>query len=263
MQKVTTILGIKATAEKEGIVLFSDTQISINQEGKDVEKRTKNKIIVGSFWAMGFSGILNSELIKFYNFLKGMKQYNSSPELVEKTVMEAIEKKYFEKVNILNRNNRKNNVELNDLNIFLLAINKPTLKMYIIDEFGNLSFPTENNEIPYLTIGSTKIAEDYLENVIDKLDPDKFGIDSAIKIGFEAMRKAENDIHTGGPIDLVVLTKENIKSYGKMINNEIEKAYNNTIETISSKYSLHEELSFEETKQNKEIITEKQHQEKE
>lgn len=237
---MTTILGVKTgkDAEPEGIVLASDTQLTDYEGDKLTEKRTGYKLVSGSFWAIGYAGTTSSALIEFLGFLKGQKRYGSSEETANDTIAKAIKENSFDKVMYLNKENRKNGVENENLDTFLLAVNKPKLKIYTIDEFGSMDEVIEDGFGEYHSIGDGGKVDEYMKMMVSegKIDLNNFGIDAVIRFEFGAMHKAESSITTGGPIDLIVLMKDSVKPYGKLIRDKLIEAEREAMNEIISRY---------------------------
>ncbi len=237
---MTTILGVKSNYGIEGIVLASDVQISLYEGGEMIGKRSQYKIYHGRNWMITHAGDVDKDLGSFLNFLSGQKRYDSSEEIVRKEIEESLKSKEFERVNKLNKNARKNGVELADLHSFILCTNMPKPEIFVVDEFGNLNKPEEDDfEYAYLGSGSKRVAS-YIEQLADDSSFDSRSVDipKAVEICYKALRRAiENDGYTGGPIDMSVMTEKGITPYGNKIKESINAAERNVVEEIKKIYS--------------------------
>ena len=85
---------------------------------------------------------------------------------------------------------------------------------------------------------------DTLKEFSDLLDKD-IDIERAIKLCNESTRKSSKDMYSGGPMDLVVLTKDKVRGYGKRIKQAIDDAESEIIEKIISELSFKASISDE------------------
>lgn len=71
---MTTILGIKANASKEGIVLAADSQLNFYEGDDHTGKAELPKIHCGKTWAIAFAGHVDKYLHRFFRYLGGGKE---------------------------------------------------------------------------------------------------------------------------------------------------------------------------------------------
>jgi 20S proteasome alpha/beta subunit len=262
---MTVIIGIKTNKKDslDGIVLIADRQLTMIEEKAGQEfptsKKSTEKLVFGNNWAMGYAGGSSDDQIgRFMQIMYGDKRVGSSTERANKIIEEALKRKQefgkisafekrkiqFEEIALLNSDMMSNDETANvarDAYVFLLAINKPELNIYKIDEFGNM-FDPDDNDFPYFCIGSGKKgAKKFIEEYIEGEDVDEGGnvildIPKAIDLGINALHKAHVDPYTSGPADLVVLTKNGVEHYGDSIKTAIKKAELEKVEEIKSKY---------------------------
>lgn len=69
---MTTLLGIRANGEDEGVVLVADTQLNI----ADIKKET-SKVWIGKNYALGFAGVLDKYLEGLFSYLSGRRDFQS------------------------------------------------------------------------------------------------------------------------------------------------------------------------------------------
>jgi len=233
---MTTIIGMKTNIGDEAIVLASDTQLNYYDDDDNViAKRPLLKIIHGDFWALACSGGDTDELRRFYNKLKNPddKRYtNFGAEKLKEMMLKSINGKRFYEINELNAKYMKEEGDIDSTHEFVMAVNKPNVDIFHIDSFGNLKKPKNRN---YIFLGSGKDeAEKYIEECIDgdTFDAYNLNIEDAIRLSTGAIKKSKYDILSGGPMDLVVIERSNISSFGKEIRNSLEKAEKNVLEDI-------------------------------
>ncbi len=231
---MTSLLGIKAYADSKNrkVILASDTQV--NDEETDPPTRTVgfNKIVAGSYWAMGFTGTVCPPL---RTFCRALKQASN-----EGTVEKAVRNHYFPEVNQLNRKIcRKSGDE--DLAAFLLATAKPETGLFYVDIMGNvLKYPPNDDETQdYITLGSgKKFMKTFLEERIGNKSVDQEGLtaDVAIRIAYDAIEKSE-DPNTGGGVELFMITQKGVHNYGERLRKAIKKALRDELEIILKEQS--------------------------
>ncbi|MFH1376181.1 MAG: hypothetical protein ABIH25_00950 [Candidatus Woesearchaeota archaeon] len=265
---MTTIVGIRVPSEDGGIVIAPDIQKSIeNREDGTLEEKVKyyKKIVIGKTWALAHAGGIDDQLSRFLRYMSGHKRYGSNEDLansvIERAVMrysqrdaikekkkELFEKPHFEEVNLLNAAAKRdfdgNEGEEDDsiLHTFLLATISPQTGLWYVDSHGNLIETIEygDKEFQYLCIGSGRdMADSYIENLLkdDNFDPENIDIPKAIDILYGSLQRAERNIYTSGPLDLVILTKKRgVEHWGKRIREDITDAVLKTKEEIKSNY---------------------------
>lgn len=233
---MTTTLGIKTNVDDiDAIVLGSDTQVVyIDSQNNPYKKKLFYKIVAGDFWVLAQSGNITDELRRFYNKLSNPERFKDfNKTKVQDIILQAIEKKRFFEVNELNASLYRETQDFSESGIeFLLATNKPDLNLYHIDPFGNL---IESENEPYLVLGSGhEEAIKYLDEKIDRetYDTGNINLERALMLSRRALKRAETDIFTGGPMDLVVVRKDTIHSYGKQIKRRIEESERSVFEEI-------------------------------
>ena len=228
---MTTIVGIKTNTDLDAIILASDTQMNLfDEKGKPYGKKPFYKIIYGSFWALAHVGAVTDEVRTFYNKLSK----SSDEDYAKKAISTAVENQRFIEVDTLNSKYYRRTKDDEDLIEFLLAINKPKIELYHIDFFGNLKPHSEEN-CPFMIFGtSEKEVNDYLLDKFEGETYDSANIDikTALTLCRLALKRAEEDIYSGGPIDITVVRNEGVFSYGKNIRKALENAENLEFEKI-------------------------------
>jgi 20S proteasome alpha/beta subunit len=227
---MTAIVGIKSYSNSKEIILAADSQMTDFEDNRiPVSKVTGfNKIANGKDWAMGFAGIYCPPLRSFF---KNLKSEASSKNIIEN----AIQSKYFEEVNDLNTKIARKYGDDCSAH-FLLASSKPELGIYFVDKMGNvLERPVgEDDNLDYLTIGSgSDSARNYLERKIDNkyLDSDGLTHAMALKYAYESIEQ-EDDLYTGGPIEIVVVKEDSVNNYGSRLRRAARKAVRTELEDI-------------------------------
>jgi len=232
---MTTILGLKAERGKnKGVILASDmsSTYEFRDDKGDViikrQGRTQNQKIYmnnkGDF-VVAMSGIRDDRYGDFLSeLLKGKID-----------LCKCLKESYFPELSNLNLNrwnHTEPNKEVNELLIASRFNKEPKLYMcYMlgkIDEVANLG----------QAIGSGKdFALRYASDNIGNLDPGHPGINlkKAIKVAYGAIERASEDIYTGGA-DIAIVTPDEIKQYGKQINDPIKQAKRNALEKILKEY---------------------------
>ncbi len=257
---ITVIIAIKANRGLEGIVVAADNQLTILKTLAEEEyeipetKRMINKLIKGRNWVIGYAGGSSEDQIdRFSKLFNG----ESKKHKAKKAILTAISNydkrqrinlsdEGFEKIipdfyetNLLNTHlMRDKNSSVSDTYEFILAINYPKLRLFHVDEFGNLD--EVKKSFPYLCIGSgKKEADKYIEDYIDSLEDETplLSISESIKLVKGALEKsAGRDPYTGGNGDIVVLTKNKIKCFGNDIKEAYKKAADKLFKKIISYY---------------------------
>ena len=258
---MTAVIGIKTNKGLESIVIGSDTQLSDKSE-EDSEildsKKTIRKIIHGGNWVMAFAGTVDEELYRFYKKLSGLKRHGSSDELVNSMILNAVknydewrknpkksEAVHFREVVDLNaRIMRKKSFDITDTVEFVLGVylEDSGVRLFHVDEFGNLKEPNEEREFDYISIGSSSDrVKKYIKDVIEDDESGQVFIDTkrAIEIYRESMHKASREINTGG-MDFTVLTSKGVINYGLEIKEALRKAEDEIFKEIGSRYDSHE-----------------------
>lgn len=258
---MTTIVGIQANEGLDGIVIAADRQLNFvsgdNKKEEDTGKKQVTKLLYGDYWVFGSAGIITDDVERFQNMLKGYVRVGSSKEAVNNMLSKAVNNHFkydkdeyfekneldFEEITKLNARLRRNSIlTFDSIPEFMLAANldrlliekrpskKSTSPLYLfhIDEFGNLRKPeVRMDSFQYLCIGTGEDkARQYIETYLDKSDEETVHITlpKAIKLAIETLEVAESDPHTGGPPDLVVLTKEGTDYVGKRIRDAMKEA---------------------------------------
>lgn len=251
---MTTIIGIKTNSGVEGIVLGADTQLSSIENGALTQKKTASKIVYGKEWVIGHAGLVDNEVYQFFQVLSSQKKLVSLENTPNEIILRAVKRHddyvkdqkirdiHFQEVIMLNaKMMRRDESELDNLSKFVLSVYQTTsgLRLFEIDEFGNLKEPKKDSDIEYTIIGSgEQIAERYIKRLIDEDEAPQFliTIPRAIDIVWKGLKEAQRDPYTNGPIDLVVLTKEGVIPYGKEIRDALISAETQKITTIKKKY---------------------------
>ena len=222
---MTTLIGIRTNEGLDGIVLVSDLQISQYDGPKMLARWPARKIYFGDYWALGYIGGIHDELRGFLCVLRGDKRYNSSEEKANQIFQRAIEKQRFIEVDDLNALITKEK-SLEETNAFLLAVNKPELNLWYIDEFGSFHLP-KDKEFEYFCIGTgsqeaNKSIEKLLAN--EDIDRDKISISVARNIARRIINEMKDDPFTGFGYDIVVITKKLVKHWGEDYRKSLSKA---------------------------------------
>jgi hypothetical protein len=236
---MTTILGIQTNSDKglESIVMVSDLQVSDDEQ--EAKWKIPRKIYIGENWAMGDTGGDDKDVRRMYGVLQGYKRYGSNDNRAQKIIERAVRRRKFLEVRELNTELSRLDKDEDELHSFVFAVNKPELNLWRVDSYGNLKISSGDKAIDYVRVGSGKEQVDkYIEEVLEneKFDRDNITTTSAIKIGRGAIRAAEKDKWSGYGYDLVILTKKEIITWGKEIQQELEEADNNKIDKICNYY---------------------------
>lgn len=244
---MTTIIGIRANEGDDAIVLAADYQLGIYNGDELVSKRRIPKLQTGEFWAIGDAGEDDGDMIKFYGMLRGNRRYRSSKEHASKVIERAVNERSFNEVLEINKSVRARK-SLESTHSFILAVNKPSLELFLVDEFGNLQTIPEEREIDYLVIGSGsdlvhKYVDDSLSN--EKLDRCKISVESAIKLATDLMRVAERDGASGLGYDLVILQENSIDRWGAEIKKALSVAEKEVVRKIVDHYTTPETDLFD------------------
>jgi 20S proteasome alpha/beta subunit len=235
---MTTLVGIRANDGIEGVVLASD-YLRGDYEGEImVSKRSVRKLYWGDFWMMGDAGGDHKDVIKFYHYLKGHRNYGSDENKARSMIQEAVRKKDFERVNQVNKIISKKGSE--NTHSFIFAVNNPVCGLWKIDEYGNFHEPDEKKDFEYVCIGSGEEEVDgYIERQLsdELIDREKIDIPSAIDIAVGALDAAERDADTGLGVDFGVMTKKSVDIYGREIKKAMVDARRSKINQIKLRYS--------------------------
>lgn len=223
---MTTIIGIKASQNKEGVVLISDTRatrVIVGEDGIKQEVFEKQKIYVDEQkeFAIAFAGCFDQESADFISSILRRKI----------DLRKAIKKEYFEELNALNEKRWGWKVpNLSFCTSLLIASrfdNKPIL--YTCWPLGRI-------EGRYWTsIGSgSECALKYILNK-DLLIPEYLSLDKAINLAMSALNESYKDMHTNGA-DLIVVTSNDICQYGDELRNRVKSAEETFMKEVISKY---------------------------
>ena len=236
----------------------------IGGDGIPIEKKSVKKVIYGKTWILGSAGADNERSYRFNRMMSGDKRYKVGEDTPDQIINRAIDKysksadkfegAHFLEVNVLNtisyRNKKEEDDELKidkfdegDFHSFVLASNYPSMSLWKVDIFGNLRPPDrdeiETEFLEYIVIGSgADTVRKYMGSSIesDRIIPMEIDISKAIDIAVDALHKAEKDIFTGFPMDLIVLTASEVESYGERINETITRAERDEIKKIKENY---------------------------
>jgi hypothetical protein len=253
---MTGILAMKANAGEEGIVIASDTQVTLKTEEEMVEKRPIFKIWLGKTWAMAHSGGFHNGLYRLQGLLAGQKRYDSSEDHVRSMIQRAVTPndkglRRFVEIDDINCDIRSKST-IDDCTEFIFAHTEPNLGLWQVHEFGVLQDYKEVNakseednerEFEYLFLGSAEdrikgYIEDRLADSRNPLDPNNITIPIAVKEARGALDKARRDPYSGGASDIVVLTNRNgVDTWGKEIRRRMEHAEDKIYDEIIRKYS--------------------------
>lgn len=223
---MTTILGIEAYKGREGVVLASDVigiYTSWGTQGESVYKQqTKfetQKIHVDNKkeFAICMAGIQDKPYLDFLN-----RTLNNNID-----VKEAVKRGFFEELHKLNLNRWDYKIpQPENINGLLLATrfdNKP--RLYTCWPLGRIE---ERN---YTAVGS---GSEYAIRHINKQErniPPHLSLEEGVRLAASSLKKAGQDIHTLG-LDLVVVTADEIKTFGKKIKDDMAATEAQLIEEI-------------------------------
>tara|TARA_Y100000310_G_C20624160_1_gene784955 strand:+ start:524 stop:1264 length:741 start_codon:yes stop_codon:yes gene_type:complete len=239
---MTTLVGMKVNSGSiDGVVLGSDTQLGeYDKNSVLVGKKRLYKIASGDFWSMGHAGEVTEELRRFYNRLTKPEMFKDYGKIdVEEMINDSLREKRFIEIDKLNANYCKSDDfledgELDDLHEFIIAVNKPKLELYRVDCFGNLIPRDKGKSYVVLGEGGAK-AEEYIEESLDgeRYDSDEITLEGAIRLCRNGLKIAsKKDASTGGPMDIVILRKEGIFSYGGRIRRALNSAEDREFDKI-------------------------------
>ena len=212
------LVGIHAEHGLEGIVLGADRQLSIvDEEDNIISKKQATKIYFNGSWALACYGTEYRETLAFCRAL-----VKAPPEESLKKIMEAIEKGRYIDINELNaRMTQREGISEEDTSTFLLAVKKPKLALYHINQFGVLKGIPQNNDFNYICLGSgEKDAQEYIEKLIrsEEIDRNRISIPDARKIVRGTIETASSKEPTVGMgFDMLIITKDKIEDIGRKI----------------------------------------------
>lgn len=215
---MTTLVGIKAEYEKEGVVLASDlsqTRTSWSAQG-DVAYRQQTKLEGQKIYvddskrlAVCMTGVYDTLYVDFLSgILKGRVD-----------VQKAIKDKFFSELLNLNLTRWEGKVPDNDLiNALLIASrfdNKPCL--YTCYPLGRV----EERNCTSIGSGST-FALNHISKQ-GKLIPQYLRLEDAVDLAQSSLEEASQDLYTGG-LDFAVVTPREIVEFGSEIKSGIDRA---------------------------------------
>jgi len=249
---MTSLIGIKANYGEDAIVIAADTQVSSYEGDVVVSKEDKSKVEIFDNCVFAISGEFpdgfNSELSKFYKFLRGDKRTGSNPEKVKKMIEDVIRTRRFMRIDDINsRLNLEKRISWEEdavdyLNTFIFASNIPNLDLWEVDIYGNLIHPSrfKSREFPYIILGSgSNHMKDFIKRNISEgsYHPDKIDIETAMEIAVGCVECAKKtDSHSGLSYDLVILLRNEIIDEGKEIREDINRAARESLERRKAKY---------------------------
>ncbi len=227
---MTLLVGIKTNQGIERIVLAADRQLSEGDDKEEIkQKRPVQKLFYGElgkdgYWAMGWCGSDYRETMQFYKDIR-----EGNPPRGKNIIEEAIEKGWFEGVRQLNTEiTKKPDAGVDDTVAFLLAVTKPKLNLWLVDEFGHLKGVPEEHDFDYIVAGGgAKVANEYIKQQMAEERINRGRIDS-----WAAYALAKRTILAGNSVgtvgfgyDLVVLSKDvGIKDWGEDTRRELKRA---------------------------------------
>jgi len=239
---MTTLVGIKTNSGAiDAIVLGSDTQLNyVDDEGNLLAKKPLLKIIHGDSWALAPCGADTNDLRSFFRKLqnpddKRYKDFDKSR--LDNMINKALGKRRFIEVDELNARYSRDGGDLSEAYEFLMAFSSSKMDFFRVDAFGNLISPEDAN---YIVLGSgAELAKGYIEEQLERetYDSSDINLETAMKLNRGALKIAsqKGDIFSGWPMDLVVVRKEKIISYGKRIRSAIEQAEEKEFDAIIKK----------------------------
>lgn len=212
---MTTLLGVKSTSNIESIVIAADRQLTI-EDGDKFSKRPIKKLYTGESWIMGDAGADDSEVDDFYTDMR-----KDESRTLQK-IKTALEKGRFMEIDELNAKiMAKEEKCIDDAHCFILAINKPYLGLWKIDELGNLKTPPKELLIPYVCLGSgEEKVKERMEYILgeDEIDRENISTRQTINIGESCFTAAATrDLHTGLGLDMYVISKLGIRETSRKI----------------------------------------------
>lgn len=227
---MTTLIGIKAELDKEGVVLASDLNNTYEvwtQQGdvayKQQTKHEAQKIYVDKArnLALGMTGVFD---VAYSDFLTAIIDGQID-------VRKAVTNGKFEELLYLNLNRWRgklpNTKEINGLLLATRFEGKP--KLYTCYPLGLIQ------ERYVISIGSgSNYASDYLSKQVDSI-PKGTSLKNAIDLVVNSLEEAARDIYTGG-LDIIVVTKDGIFEYGPQIKNDMENAKRKAINRVKADF---------------------------
>ncbi len=224
---MTTLIGIKAGKGKEGAIMASDsskTTTSIDDQGdviyRQLTKSETQKIYVDNDrkFAVSMSGIYD---LPYMDFLTNM--LNGKID-IEKVLKEGYFKELHE-LNDMRWDGRTPNTNINSLLIASRFDNRPSL--YTCWPLGRVE------ERYWTAVGSgSKFANEYIrKKEMELLIPKGISLDEGIRLADSSIKEASQDIYTGG-IDMIVVTAEKIREFGKSIKDSANDAHEKMLNKI-------------------------------
>ncbi|MBU0530189.1 MAG: hypothetical protein KKC05_00810, partial [Nanoarchaeota archaeon] len=130
------------------ILMTSDTQWgTYDTDEKLISTECARKIYYGNSWAMAVNGSSGFDVQKLYKSLGYVPSGRHSKKF-EQTIQMAIKNERFEEINRLNMDASRRGEEMRDMHSFILAVNRPEMGLYEVDEFGNVKPAKSTNDIP-------------------------------------------------------------------------------------------------------------------
>jgi len=309
---MSTVLGIKANAGEESVVLVADTQFFLYG---DYFKIINSKIRMGKSYALAFTGVADKYVEHFFSYIAGRRSFeqfmkyicdgkpqhpifdlwnlaiNNKPSAEEfakssfgsffeskhptkskadqyvasllslvadinyNPVQTAVERRQFFEFMLLNgayirRESEKTDEpeELyNDLTELVIASNKPSIELFLVNSYGSLSKSSDSESVDYVTSGTgSKIVKEYIDSgeyerdsiVKEKINLDAITTSSAVWLAIGALKRALQDAKTGGHIELVVVKPDFIQSFGDKVRKDLSKAEEESYQEIADMFTV-------------------------
>ena len=226
---MTTLVGIKARKNRKGVVLASDlrgTKTEWKPEGDIVYKRQTTsdfqKIYIDKAGNVAFAATGRVD------YLYG--QLIDSITNGKISIEEIIENGFFPELRNTNFERWGGKIpNLQDTNSILLATKYGEPKLYTCWPMGLVE------ERQWTTIGSgSEFADKYLSEQEGPMEKNSYTLKQSVDHAVTSLKEASQDIYTGG-LDLVVVTKNGIKPFGKDIKTALESAKKDAIRDIKRK----------------------------
>jgi len=175
-----------------------------------------------------------------------LQSFRSLAEMNRDPVHNAIRTGYFPEVAVLNSYAEARGVEAGELTGFLLASKWPEVELYEVLATGVVREVKRNSldiDAAFLGSGGDTAKKYFADEKYKKerIDGKKIEIANvttrvAVRLARKAVKLAHEDGHTGGPIDIAVITKDDCRMYGKNLKSELERTEEGCYMNIEGEY---------------------------
>lgn len=266
---MTSIFGVKTNFGDKAIILAADTQMSSKDNITFLDSPGESKIYAGDDFAVAISGVGNEcvksfvsylkeeiDYISFRNFIKKGNEIRNGISSLEQKVLKnknlhpiemAVQTGDFREFLILNKYLLEEERGDDDFRCEMILATQNNMELYFVDIFGTVYPASDYPGLEYWTCGSGGEAMNkYLEecdvdgHISDptlpkRLDLDKMDREDAVLLSRrciqEGMRK---DSSSGGKIDYVVVTPEEVVHWGDILKNAERKGYERIFKNMVS-----------------------------